>query len=126
MGFGARRIPWLRRRYVGDRSDWARRNIQKRLATAVLMARVVPGLRLATYTTSGFVRVPLVPFIAWVVVAVTLWTIGLYALSAALGQALAEHLGLPPPVAVALPILLIALAIPLVRSIRRRFFSPMP
>ena len=126
MGFGARRIPWLRRRYVGDRSDWARRNIQKRLATAVLMARVVPGLRLATYTTSGFVRVPLVPFIAWVVVAVTLWTIGLYAFSAALGQALAEHLGLPPPVAVALPILLIALAIPLVRSIRRRFFSPMP
>lgn len=120
MGLGARRVTWLQRRYVGDKSAWARRQIERRLGTAVLLARVIPGLRLVTYTTSGFVRVPLLPFTAWVALAVSLWTLGLYGLSAAIGQALAHHLGLSPPIAVALPILLLALAVPLVRSIRHR------
>ena len=124
LGLGARRVAWLRRRYVGEKSEWARRKIESRLASAVLLARVIPGLRLATYTACGFVRVPLLPFTAWVVLAVLLWTLGLYALSAAIGQALAQHLGLPAPVAVALPILLFALAIPLVRHVRQRLVPP--
>jgi hypothetical protein len=45
--------------------------------------------------------------------------LGLYALSAAIGQSLAHHLGLPPAVAVALPIALLAVAVPLVRFVRR-------
>ncbi|MBC7938196.1 MAG: hypothetical protein H7Z19_00285, partial [Chitinophagaceae bacterium] len=49
MGLGATRVPWLRKRYVGDKSTWARKQIMHRLPSAVLMARVVPGLRLATY-----------------------------------------------------------------------------
>ncbi|MBQ0929338.1 DedA family protein [Ideonella alba] len=120
LGLGARRLPALRRRLVGERADWARRQIEQRLLTAVLLARVIPGLRLATYTACGFLRVPFVPFTAWVLLAVTLWTLGLYALSAALGQALAQQLGLPAPIAVALPILVLALAVPLVRSVRQR------
>jgi membrane protein DedA with SNARE-associated domain len=76
---------------------------------------VIPGLRLATYTASGFVRVPFVPFSLWVLLAVTLWTVGLYVLSAAIGQALARTLGLPAPLAVALPIIVLALAVPLWR-----------
>ncbi|EHR72219.1 putative membrane-associated protein [Burkholderiales bacterium JOSHI_001] len=126
LGLGARRLPWLRRRFVGDKSAWARRQLEQRLGSAVLLARVIPGLRLATYTASGFVRVPLLPFTAWVLVAVSLWTAGLYALSAALGQALARQTGLPAPVAVALPILVLALAIPLLRSLRQRFTSATP
>lgn len=121
LGLGATRVPWLRRRYIGERSDWARQKISERLGTAVLLARVIPGLRLVTYTACGFVRVPLLPFCAWVSFAVVLWTAGLYALSVALGQALALHLGLPPAMAVALPILVLALAVPLVRSVYRRF-----
>lgn len=124
MGLGATRLPWLRRRYVGERSTWARGQFETRLGTAVMLARVIPGLRLATYTACGFVRVPLGPFCSWVLLAVALWTLGLYALSAALGQALARQLGLPPAVAVALPILLLALAIPLVRSLHQRFTRP--
>ncbi|MBQ0945448.1 VTT domain-containing protein [Ideonella sp. 4Y16] len=120
LGLGARRLPALRRRLVGERADWTRRQIEQRLLTAVLLARVIPGLRLATYTACGFLRVPFVPFTAWVLLAVTLWTLGLYALSAALGQALAQQLGLPAPIAVALPILVLALAVPLVRSVRQR------
>jgi len=123
LGLGATRLPWLRRRYVGERSLWARQAIERRLGPAVLLARVVPGLRLATYTACGFVRVPLLPFTAWVVLAVALWTLGLYALSAAIGQSLARHLGLPPALAVALPILVLAAAVPLWRSARQRLSS---
>lgn len=126
MGLGATRVPWLRKRYVGDKSTWAREQIVRRLPSAVLLARVVPGLRLATYTACGFVRVPIVPFTAWVMLAVTLWTVGLYGLSAAIGQALAKHLGLPPALAVALPILVLAAAVPLVRHLRSRFTTARP
>lgn len=126
LGLGATRMPWLRRRDVGDRSTWAREQIMRRLPSAVMLARVVPGLRLATYTACGFVRVPIVPFTAWVMLAVTLWTVGLYGLSAAIGQALARHLGLPPPLAVAIPILVLAAAVPLVRHLRTRFTTARP
>lgn len=119
MGLAATRVPWLRRRYIGDRSIWARDQLVRRLPSAVLVARVMPGLRLLTYTVSGFVRVPLLPFSAWVALAVLLWTAGLYALSVLVGRAVAEHLGVPPAVAVALPILLLAAAVPLLRSFRR-------
>lgn len=118
MGLGATRVPWLRRRFVGDKSTWAREQLVRRLPSAVLLARVVPGLRLATYTACGFVRVPLLPFTAWVLVAVALWTLGLYGLSAAIGQTLAQHLGLPPALAVAIPVLVLAVAVPLVRHVR--------
>jgi membrane protein DedA with SNARE-associated domain len=121
MGRGATRVPWLRRRYVGDKSLWARDQLVRRLPSAVLLARVIPGLRLATYTACGFVQVPLALFTAWVALAVTLWTVGLYALSAAIGHALAERLGLPPAVAVALPIVVLALAVPLWRRAHQRF-----
>lgn len=121
LGMAATRVPWLRRRYVGAKSDWAREQIKRRLGSAVLVARVVPGLRLLTYTTCGFVRIPLLPFTVWVLVAVSLWTVGLYALSVAIGQTLARTLGVPPAVAVALPILALALVVPLLRIARQRF-----
>lgn len=118
LGRGATRLPWLRRRFGGQRSDWARGKIATQLGSAVLLARVIPGLRLATYTACGFVGVPMLPFTAWVVLAVSLWTAGLYGLSAAIGHALAHALGLPLPVAVALPVVALALAFPLLRRLR--------
>ncbi len=121
LGLAATRVPWLKRRYLGAKSDWARGQIAQRLSSAVLVARVVPGLRLLTYTTCGFVRIPLLPFTAWVLLAVSLWTVGLYALSVAIGQTLARTLGVPPAVAVALPIIVLALAVPLLRKARQRF-----
>lgn len=120
LGIAATRVPWLRRRYVGERSRWARKQLEARLGSAVLLARVIPGLRLATYTACGFMRVAFVPFTAWVTLAVALWTLGLYALSAAVGEALAQRLGLPLPAAVALPIVCVALALPLGRRLRPR------
>lgn len=125
LGAAARHVPALRRRTIGARSLWVREQLVPRLFSAVMVARVVPGLRLVTYTTSGFVGVPFGRFTAWVAVAVTLWTLGLYGLSISIGQVLARHLGLSPPVAVALPIVVLALAWPLWRALRRRL-NPRP
>ena len=120
LGVAAIRAPWLHRRFVHERQAWARDKLVRSLAAAVLLARVIPGLRLVTYTASGFLRVPLLPFCAWVLLAVTLWTAGLYGLSAAVGQALAAHLGVPAPLAVALPIVVLAAATVLLRIARQR------
>ncbi|MBX3653004.1 MAG: VTT domain-containing protein [Ramlibacter sp.] len=129
LGLGARRVPWLHRRYIARphrRSQWVQRQLRDSLPTAVLLARVIPGLRLLTYTACGFVRVPLAPFCAWVVVAVALWTAGLYWFSARVGHLLAEAWGLPPGVAVALPILLLAASVPLARALHQHFQNPTP
>ena len=126
LGLAATRVPWLRQRLVGPRTLWARDALARRLPSAVLLARVIPGLRLLTYTACGFVRVPLLPFCAWVLLAVSLWTAGLYALSVAIGQALAQQLGLPPALAVALPIALLAVAVPLWRWLRAPAVPPGP
>lgn len=124
LGLGATRVPWLKRRYVGAKTEWARGQIERRLASAVLLARVIPGLRLATYTACGFVRVPFAPFGAWVLLAVLLWTLGLYAVSAAIGQQLSQQFGIAPALAVALPILVLAAAVPLVRHVHQRLQTP--
>lgn len=120
LGLGARRVPWLERRYVGEKSLRLRGRIESQLPSAVLLARVIPGLRLATYTACGFVRVRFAPFTAWVLLAVALWTLGLYGASVAIGHQLAQHLGLPPALAVALPIVALAVAVPLLRRLFNR------
>lgn len=122
LGLGATRWAWLRHRYGGHRAAWIQSRLASRLPSAVLLARVVPGLRLATYTACGFLHVPPGPFVRWVLVAVTLWTLGLYGVSVAAGHALARQLGLPPAVAVALPIAALALAVPFWRLLRLRAF----
>ncbi|MCI4430482.1 MAG: hypothetical protein JHC40_15095 [Burkholderiales bacterium] len=120
LGVAATRVPWLERRTLRGRGDWARDKLVQELAAAVLLARIIPGLRLVTYTAAGFLRVPLLPFCAWVLLAVSLWTAGLYGLSAAVGQALVSQLGVAPTLAVAAPILVIAAAFPLLRFARER------
>lgn len=120
LGLGATRSCWLHRRFVGDRQVWVRGQLLQRLPSAVLLARVIPGLRLLTYTACGFLRVPLGPFCAWVLFAVVLWTLGLYGLSVSVGHLIAEQFGIAPALAVALPIAVLAVAVPLLRLYRNR------
>lgn len=115
LGALARRMPLLQRRFIGARSDALRHGLHQRLASAVLLARVIPGLRLVTYTASGFLSLPLAAFTGWVLLAVALWTAALFALAGALGAALAQVLPIPLPLAVALPIVVFALALMLMR-----------
>lgn len=129
LGLAARRVDWLRRRYVerpGLHSHWAQRQLERQLPSAMLLARVIPGLRLLTYTACGFFRIRFLPFTAWVVLAVFLWTAGLYWLGAGVGGALAAAWGIPLALAVALPILLIAALLPLLRRLllRPRMMNP--
>ena len=124
LGLAATRISSLQRRLLGERSQWASDQLDARLGAAVLLARIIPGLRLVTYTASGFLRVSLPRFCAWVVLAVALWTLGLYAIGAAVGSALVAQLGISPPLAVALPILVVAAAAPLMRFARQTFKRP--
>lgn len=120
LGLGALHIPALRRFAQAERALLLRERIDRNLGSAVLLARVIPGLRLLTYTACGWLRVPLLPFTGWVAMAVLAWTLGLYLLSHAVGHAITEALGLPLPVAVALPVVAFALALPIWRAIRRR------
>jgi membrane protein DedA with SNARE-associated domain len=121
LGVAANRVPLLRRKYIENRSDWARAQLLLRLPSAVMLARVIPGLRLVTYTACGFLRTPLLPFMGWVLLAVALWTAGLFWLSHSLGAAIAAALHIPATVAVALPIIFLAIALPVMRYLQKRF-----
>lgn len=119
LGTAAQRVPLLRRRYIEGRPLKAQQLLQQQLPGAVLLARVVPGLRFVTYTACGFFRLPFFSFAAWVCLAVALWTLGLFWFSSAVGGLIAQHLGIPVALAVAIPVVVLALAVPLVRWARR-------
>lgn len=119
LGLAANRVPGLRRRYIEGRDLAAAQVLRQQLPGAVLLARVVPGLRLLTYTACGFLRMPWWSFVAWVLLAVALWTAGLFWFSSALGAVIAEHLNVPIALAVAFPVAALALCFPLFRWFRR-------
>lgn len=111
MGMAANRVPYLRQRLIDGRGRWMGEQLARRYGGAILLARIVPGLRLVTYTAIGFYRLPFVLFCAWVVAAVAVWTAGLMGLSAWIGDALSQALGMPPALAVALPIAVLVLVL---------------
>jgi len=117
-GLGARRVPWLRRRFIEPQlHQGVKVRLEGQLASAILLARVVPGLRLVTYTLCGFVRVSLMGFCLWVCVAVALWTAGLFGLGVFAGDALANAFHMPRAFAVALPIIAVAITVPVVKRV---------
>ena len=119
LGLAARRLPFLRHSLIEGRGTWVRGQLQSRLGSAVLLARVIPGLRFVTYTACGFFSLPFGPFCAWVALAVAVWTAGLLWLAALLGAALASAWGIPAPVAVAVPIVVLALVLAALRRNKR-------
>ncbi len=130
LGAGAHRVAWLQRRWAGltrrypEASQLLQQRLNAQLPSAILLARVIPGLRLLTYTACGWLRVDIVRFSLWCALAVALWTAGLFYLSAAVGELITQRTGLPPALAAALPVLVIALAVPALRHLRVRFSSP--
>jgi membrane protein DedA with SNARE-associated domain len=111
LGSSARRMKWLRRRLLNPRqSEQWRERLDADLLSAVLLARVIPGLRFVTYSACGFVQVALPAFCVGVLLAVITWTAGLFALSALSGQALADTLGVSPTWAALVPVAVLALS----------------
>ena len=123
LGRLAIRLPALRRRLEDPRSERARFALERRLPAAVLIARMVPGLRLATYTVAGLLGVSFPRFAALVAAAVAVWTAGLFWLTTALGRALGDvlerSLGLTPASAVIIAILPLAVLIPFLPRLLR-------
>jgi membrane protein DedA with SNARE-associated domain len=116
IGQQSLRLGWLRRRFVDEKTLILKEKIEHRLVSVIFLARVIPGLRLLTYVSCGYLRIRFLPFACWVVISVALWTAGLFFVSSAIGEEIADLLGISSTIATPLFIVLLALAIPLLRK----------
>ncbi len=86
-GWAKRLVP-QRRRDIGH--DW----VKPRVIPLVLVSRFVPGLRLPTYTTLGFLHAPFWQFSLAAILATLVWTTGLFFISLRLGALMMHYLGI--------------------------------
>jgi membrane protein DedA with SNARE-associated domain len=93
MGRLAASVPWLERFIPRRRRDIGRDWLNSRLARVILVSRFLPGLRLPTYTTCGFLRTSFVIFALTAIVATLIWTSLLFSVSMKLGHYIIAYLG---------------------------------
>jgi membrane protein DedA with SNARE-associated domain len=93
LGRLSARVPWIARQLPPRRQETIRAWISGRIFQVVLVSRFLPGMRLPTYTTCGFVRADLKQFTAAAVVATLCWTSLLFTASLKVGHFLMDHLG---------------------------------
>jgi membrane protein DedA with SNARE-associated domain len=93
LGWLGARAPLVARLLPPHRSDAIRAWLQGRVFKVVLISRFLPGLRLPTYTTCGFVGAHLRQFAFAVVIATICWTSLLFGISLRIGQVLIDHFG---------------------------------
>jgi membrane protein DedA with SNARE-associated domain len=84
---------WARRLVPKRRQELGREWATQRIIPIVLVSRFVPGLRLPTYTTLGYLQAPVQKFAAAAVLATLVWTSGLFFISMKLGLLLMRYLG---------------------------------
>lgn len=92
-GWLSRRIRWVSRLLPPHRQEVLHGWLAGRVFKVVFVSRFLPGLRLPTYTTCGFVRADLKQFTLAAVVATTCWTSLLFAASLVMGKFLMAHFG---------------------------------
>lgn len=93
LGRLSARIPLIARHLPPHRQETIRAWISGRIFKVVLVSRFLPGLRLPTYTTCGFVGADLRQFTLAAVVATLAWTSLLFTASLRVGHFLMDHLG---------------------------------
>jgi membrane protein DedA with SNARE-associated domain len=93
LGWLSARIPMVARWLPPQRTDAVRGWLQGRVFKVVLISRFLPGMRLPTYTTCGFVSANFRQFITAVVLATLCWTSLLFCASLRIGQVLIDHFG---------------------------------
>jgi membrane protein DedA with SNARE-associated domain len=86
-------ISWIQRQLPPRRQETIRAWISGRIFKVVLVSRFLPGLRLPTYTTCGFVGANLREFTLAAIIATGCWTSLLFMASLKVGQFLMDHLG---------------------------------
>jgi membrane protein DedA with SNARE-associated domain len=84
---------WAKKLVPPRRQDIGREWVATRVIPLVLVSRFIPGLRLPTYTTLGFLKAPLQKFTLAAIAATLIWTSGLFFISMKLGLLLMHYLG---------------------------------
>ncbi len=93
LGRLAAHVPPIARFLPPHRPEVMRAWLNGRVFKVVLVSRFLPGLRLPTYTTCGFVGADLRQFALAVVIATICWTSLLFGVSLRIGQVLMDHFG---------------------------------
>ncbi|MDE8347797.1 MAG: VTT domain-containing protein [Acidocella sp.] len=94
LGRLAAKHPWALRLIPARRRDLSHQWVNRRLIPLVLVSRFVPGLRLPTYTSLGFLRARFTVFALAAIVATLAWTSLLFVVSLKLGVLLMRYLGI--------------------------------
>jgi membrane protein DedA with SNARE-associated domain len=93
LGRLSAKLPLVARHLPPHRTAAVRAWLDGRVFKVVLISRFLPGLRLPTYTTCGFVGANLRQFTLAVVIATLCWTSLLFGVSLRIGQVLIDHFG---------------------------------
>jgi membrane protein DedA with SNARE-associated domain len=94
LGFLSGSHGWAKRLVPKQRRDLGQQWVSRRVFPLVLVSRFIPGLRLPTYTTLGFLHAPLLQFAAAAIAATLVWTSGLFFISLRLGTLMMRYLGI--------------------------------
>jgi membrane protein DedA with SNARE-associated domain len=93
LGAVARKHPWTLARIGTNRLSRGQDWLRQRYVTALIAARCLPGMRLPTFTASGFLSMPFGTFFAVMLIAGVAWTAVIFTLVYSFGIAIAESLG---------------------------------
>ena len=93
LGRLSAKLPLVARYLPPQRTEAVRAWLHGRVFKVVLISRFLPGMRLPTYTTCGFVGANLRQFALAVVLATICWTSLLFGVSLRIGQVLIDHFG---------------------------------
>lgn len=93
LGRLSRMVPCVRRLLPSPNAAAMRAWLEARVFQVVLVSRFLPGLRLPTYLTCGFLRASPGQFASAAVIATLCWTSLLFGVSLKIGQLLIQHFG---------------------------------
>ena len=93
LGRLSAQVPWVARVLPEQRTEAVSEWLRHRLFFVVVVSRFLPGLRLPTYMTCGFVGANLRQFSLAVIAATVCWTSLLFGVSLKIGQVLMDHFG---------------------------------
>ena len=103
-------VPWMERFIPHRRRDMGRDWLNGRLARVIFISRFLPGLRLPTYTTCGFLRTSFLIFAMAAIVATLIWTSLLFTISLKIGHYLVAYLGVWHWVGIAVLVIVVLIA----------------
>jgi membrane protein DedA with SNARE-associated domain len=93
LGWLATLVPWIYRALPPQRTAVVRAWLGGRVFKVVVISRFLPGVRLPTYTTCGYLGISFRKFILASMAATTIWTSGLFVVSMKIGDELMAHFG---------------------------------